>query len=655
MSSESAAAFIDLLRGSSTVTEAQAAALGTLGVDDIASAIVGRGWCEERAAAQAVATFTRETAVVLAECTLDLRAVGAVPEHFAFGEELLPLLYDDRAGKLTLATTRLTVAPDVGRWRDALDRDIVVVRAVGCVLRKLLPHAYAVRAFGETRLRGRSSTTNTPQLATLTPKNAAATVELAGVMNTLTSSFDALRAVARVEGTLPRPPPVAPVEAAAAPPPPVALKSASTILPKTPFRPTGAGVLTPDPAPRARAGARPDGHPGGQPGEQGVPKGAAPASERPDGRAPTGRFPRVPDAPAVPPAGGRAPTGSFATPRDPPRAPTGTFGAARPPTGSVPAARDMPRTPTGSFAAPRDLQRTPTGVFSTAAFRGADLPQTTSSPTLRALSPRPAIPIGSDPAPAGVRAAAAVVLILDVDAARRERRAAAVRGDGANVLTCGDIEGLRGILEVVKPAIAVVPSVVAGSLVDPVAAVRSAVDGGDIAVIVAGDVGVDAERYRTLIDAHDVVACLDPPAPEDAVRVAIATLLGRQPPPAARKGPRDVQLQTLRGSLRFSQSSGERLAALERVDDILAAEPTLADAWVTRGHLLVDLGRAAEAVRSFEVAATLDPTSGDAWIAWATQLDRAGLARRAVRTWQHAAAIVTDDAARRRIEARLRR
>jgi predicted Zn-dependent protease len=254
-----------------------------------------------------------------------------------------------------------------------------------------------------------------------------------------------------------------------------------------------------------------------------------------------------------------------------------------------------------------------------------------------------------------VRAAAAVVLILDVDAARRERRAAAVRGEGANVLTCGDLDRARAILDVVKPAIAVVPSVVSGSLVDPVATIRSAVDGGDIAVIVAGGDGVDADRYRTLIDAHDVVACLDPPAPEDAVRVAVATLLGRPPPPAARKGPRDVQLQTLRGSLRFSQSSGERLAALERVDALVAAEPTLADAWVTRGHLLVDLGRAGEALRSFEVAATLDPTSGDAWIAWATQLDRAGLARRALRTWQHAAAIVTDDAARRRIEARLRR
>jgi tetratricopeptide (TPR) repeat protein len=224
---ETHAKFIDLLRGTGTITDGDADELraADVDIDDAASIAVARGWAPERSVAQCVSTFERVQVVSLAESTLDLRALAGLSESDAIGERVLPLVFDETT--LTLATTTKPTEGDLQRWGERFGRKIVPLRAIGAVVQKLIPYAYLAREHGATTLRGRLSTHDAPTATTLRPANASATIELAGVMNNLGNAFNALRAFARADTSrpLPAPAPAAPAPAPAAQP----LTSASTI------------------------------------------------------------------------------------------------------------------------------------------------------------------------------------------------------------------------------------------------------------------------------------------------------------------------------------------------------------------------------------------------------------------------------------------
>ena len=196
---EKPAGFLDLLRGSGTISDAQHDQLltGAAGVGEMASSVVINGWAEEGAVAHCLATFERTAALCLADSTIDLTALAVVPEHVAAVHRLLPIAIDQDT--ITVASTSVEPGAVVQRLASITARKVVCLRVVDSVLATLIPFAYTAAANGETRLRGRLSTHNAPHLAILRPAKAASQLELAGLINTLNDSFAALREAAHTD------------------------------------------------------------------------------------------------------------------------------------------------------------------------------------------------------------------------------------------------------------------------------------------------------------------------------------------------------------------------------------------------------------------------------------------------------------------------
>lgn len=202
VANETIARFLDLLRGSGTVTEEQAGELRVLDLDleEVVSVAVARGWASERGAARCLAAFERTVAVALTESTLDLRALVGVDENLAVKERILPLA--SNAVSITVATAGRPTDEDVKRWSERFSRKAIPVRAVGSVLQKLSGAAFLARDHGQLRLRGCLSKHETPHVATVRSADPAATLALANALVDLAGSFAALRAIANADGTL---------------------------------------------------------------------------------------------------------------------------------------------------------------------------------------------------------------------------------------------------------------------------------------------------------------------------------------------------------------------------------------------------------------------------------------------------------------------
>jgi CheY-like chemotaxis protein len=614
---ETHAKFIDLLRGAGTLTDAQADELRALDVDvdDAASIAVSRGWSNERAVAQCIANFERTPVAALTESTLDLRALAAFSEADAIDACVLPLVIDETT--ITLATRARPSEGDLRRWSERLGRKVADLRAIGCVLQKLLPYAYLARDHGAVSLRGRLASTDAPVVTTVRPANAAATVELAGVMNELGSAFSALRAFARAE----------PSKAAPAGPP-----ARSGPLPSSSSPPSSPAGATPPL------------------------KSASSVQASAFQRTPTGSF----AAPRVPGGGDSSSTSAFQ------RTPTGSFGAPRV-AGAVDSSSTsaLQRTPTGSFGAPRAagavdssstsaLQRTPTGSF------GA--PTRTATGSMRGVgvtggAMQPVVVGGVDRAPPSTRAAPPAVFVALADHSGAAL-AEALRRDGATVFEAVDVPRLRALLRSTKPAVVVVdadlPGDDAGSLAPTV--VREVPGNDDVAVVVVAARELPTARFGALHGEADALVVFDGVAePVALVRAALAPFLGKPVSLPARPAARAVDLGALRTSLAWVRAADENEAVLARLDAHLVDDPWDAEAHALRASVLLALKRANDALRAWERATTLDPGRGDTWTALATHLDRVGLARKAERAWRRAADVATDEAVRRRIAERLSR
>jgi tetratricopeptide (TPR) repeat protein len=86
--------------------------------------------------------------------------------------------------------------------------------------------------------------------------------------------------------------------------------------------------------------------------------------------------------------------------------------------------------------------------------------------------------------------------------------------------------------------------------------------------------------------------------------------------------PDDPEIIAVRGFARWRQ--GDTKAATADIDAALAIDDRIAGAWNTRGNLLLDAGRPANAIVCFEKSIDIDPAQGAAWSYLGVALQQVG-------------------------------
>jgi Flp pilus assembly protein TadD len=91
-------------------------------------------------------------------------------------------------------------------------------------------------------------------------------------------------------------------------------------------------------------------------------------------------------------------------------------------------------------------------------------------------------------------------------------------------------------------------------------------------------------------------------------------------------------------------NAGRYSEAIATLDQALAIDPTISEAWYERGTALGRLGRPAEALNSFDRAIALNPNDAQAWSNRGTALGNLGRYSEAISSYDRAIALNPNDA-----------